>query len=82
LNQNEPKKYILAFDHGTSGMKTAIISTQGEIMGFNVDEYQLFHYEQGCAEQDPNDWWNSLIKTTQELLSQNLVQIKWMALFQ
>ncbi|MHA1563221.1 MAG: FGGY family carbohydrate kinase, partial [Promethearchaeota archaeon] len=54
------KKYILSLDHGTSGMKTAIISTHGEIMGFNVEEYELFHHEQGCAEQDPNDWWNSL----------------------
>ncbi|QEE17141.1 FGGY-family carbohydrate kinase [Promethearchaeum syntrophicum] len=69
-------KYILSYDHGTSGMKTAIISTQGEIIGFNVEEYELFHYEQGCAEQDPNDWWNSLIKTTQALLSQNLVPIE------
>ncbi len=70
------KKFFLVFDHGTSGMKTAIISTQGVIMGFNVDEYELFHHEQGCAEQDPNDWWNSLIKTTQELISQNIVPVE------
>ncbi len=70
------KKYILSYDHGTSGMKTAIISTHGEIMGFNVEEYELFHHEQGCAEQDPNDWWNSLIKTTQALLSQNIVPVE------
>jgi len=70
------EKYFLIFDHGTSGMKTAIISTHGEIMGFNVEEYDLFHFEQGCAEQDPNDWWNAIVKTTQTLLSQELVPVE------
>jgi len=70
------KKFLIAYDQGTSGMKTAIISTHGEIMGFNVEEYELFHHEQGCAEQDPNDWWNSLIKTTQALLAQNIVPVE------
>ncbi|MHA1718202.1 MAG: xylulokinase [Promethearchaeota archaeon] len=69
-------KYILSYDHGTSGMKTAIISTHGEIIGFNVEEYQLYHFEQGCAEQDPHDWWNALVKTTKALLSQNLVPVE------
>ena len=70
------EKFFLIFDHGTSGMKTAIISTHGKIKGFNVEEYDLFHFEQGCAEQDPNDWWNAIVKTTQTLLSQELVPVE------
>lgn len=70
------KKYILCYDHGTSGMKTAIVSTHGEVIGFNVEEYQLYHPEPGAAEQDPNDWWNAIVKTTHNLLNRNLVPVE------
>jgi xylulokinase len=67
------EKFILAFDHGTSGMKTALVSMKGEVKGFTVDEYEMFHFEAGCAEQDPEDWWNALIKTTHSLIDQNKI---------
>jgi xylulokinase len=70
------KKYILAYDHGTSGMKTAIVSTTGEIIGFSVSEYELFHPEPGAAEQNPADWWNALVKTTHNLLEKKLVPVE------
>lgn len=67
------EKYIIAYDHGTSGMKTAIVSTKGQVIGFAVEEYPLYHPEQGAAEQDPKEWWNALVNTTQQLLERNLV---------
>ena len=67
------EKLILAFDHGTSGMKAALVSMKGEVKGFTVDEYQMFHFEAGCAEQDPEDWWKALIKTTHDLIDQNKI---------
>jgi len=67
------EKYIISYDHGTSGMKTAIVSTRGKLIGFTYEEYDLFHPEQGAAEQNPDDWWNALVKTTRDLLEQNLV---------
>lgn len=67
------KKYIIAYDHGTSGMKTALVSTEGEVVGFAVEEFPLYHPEQGAAEQDPNDWWKALVKTTHDLLSRELI---------
>ncbi|MBD3352959.1 MAG: xylulose kinase [Candidatus Lokiarchaeota archaeon] len=67
------EKYIISYDHGTSGMKTAIVSEKGEVKGFSVEEYKLYHPEKGAAEQDPKDWWDALCKTTKELLDQNLV---------
>ncbi len=68
-------KYIIAYDHGTSGMKTAILTTSGEILGFKVIEYSLSYPEQGAAEQNPLDWWDALVKTTRQLLDQNLVPV-------
>jgi xylulokinase len=70
------EKYILAYDHGTSGMKTAIISTKGEIVGFSVEEYKLSFPEQGAVEQDQDDWWAALVKTTHDLLGQKLVAVE------
>lgn len=67
------EKYIIAYDHGTSGMKTAIISTKGKVMGFAVEEYGLLHPEQGAAEQNPMDWWKALVNTTHNLLNKSLV---------
>jgi sugar (pentulose or hexulose) kinase len=31
--KQDSEKYILAIDHGTSGMKTALISVSGEVAG-------------------------------------------------
>jgi xylulokinase len=70
------KKYVLSFDHGTSGMKTAIVSTEGKVMGFDVEEYGLQHPAPGAVEQDPMDWWQALVNTTHNLLVKELVPVK------
>ena len=67
------EKFILAYDHGTSGLKTALVSLKGEVKGFTIEEYEMIRYEAGCAEQDPEDWWNALIKTTHDLIDQKLI---------
>lgn len=69
-------KYILAYDHGTSGMKTAIVSTRGKVMGFTVEEYGVYYPEKGAAEQDPTEWWAALVKTTRDLLAKQLVPLE------
>ena len=65
---NENDQFILAFDHGTSGMKTAIVSVTGELQGFAYQNYELYHFEQGCAEQDPQDWWDALVNTSKKVI--------------
>ena len=72
----KPEKYILAYDHGTSGMKTALVSTTGRLVGYSVQEVELFHPEPGAAEQDPEEWWDALINTTKNLLAKKLVDPK------
>ncbi len=70
------KKYILAIDHGTSGIKNAIVSTSGEIADFKVQEYQVYYPEQGAAEQSPLEWWDALVKTTHQLLEHSHVPVE------
>lgn len=65
-------KYVIAVDHGTSGMKVALTDTCGEILGFEFEETPLYLFEGGGAEQNPDEWWTAFITATKRLLSRNI----------
>ena len=54
------EKYILAFDHGTSGMKTALVDTRGRVIEMEFKDTPIFYSPDGGAEQDPEDWWEAI----------------------
>jgi xylulokinase len=66
-------KFILAIDLGTSGPKVALFSTQGELVGSEFEEIQLFLLPDGGAEQSPGEWWETIQKATKRLLARGLV---------
>ena len=59
---------ILALDHGTSGMKVALISISGEVLGWESQPVQLHLTPDGGAEQDPNEWWAAFLACAARLL--------------
>jgi xylulokinase len=65
------ERVILAIDLGTSGMKTALITVQGEVLGWESQPINLIVTPDGGAEQDPEDWWNAFLSTTTKLLRKN-----------
>ncbi len=67
------KKYILAIDHGTGGPKTAIVSTHGEVIDWAFQEVPLHVEKGGGVEQDPNDWWNAILKTAKQVIDNGKV---------
>ncbi len=69
------KKYILAVDLGTSGPKTAIISTSGEVIDCEIHPTKLLLSPGGGAEQDPDDWWNAIVTTTRKLIRKRKVPV-------
>ncbi len=71
-----PKKYILAIDHGTTGIKTALVSVHGEVLDFVYEHTPVYFKDQGGAEQNPNEWWQAIVKTSRELLAKNLVPVE------
>ncbi|MHA1543358.1 MAG: FGGY family carbohydrate kinase, partial [Candidatus Hodarchaeales archaeon] len=75
MDKNE-KKYILAFDHGTSGVKTALVSVRGEVLDFTYEHTPVYFKDQIGAEQKPEDWWQAIIKTSKELLAKEIVPIE------
>ena len=69
------KKYILAIDHGTGGPKTAIVSTEGEIIDWAFQETPIHAFKGGAVEQDPHDWWNAIINTAKKVIDGGHVSV-------
>jgi xylulokinase len=69
-------KYVLAIDHGTSGVKTALVTTTGRVLGHVFEKTPIFFLPDGGAEQDPHDWWNALRKAVKALLRQKLAPVE------
>ena len=68
------EKYVLAIDHGTSGIKTAIVSVYGEVMDFEFEKTPIYFLPGGGAEQDPADWWNAVLDTSEKVVKRGSVQ--------
>ncbi|UCC18557.1 MAG: FGGY-family carbohydrate kinase [Promethearchaeota archaeon] len=68
-------KYILAIDHGTGGPKSAIVSTEGDVLEWAFQEVPLHVSKGGAAEQDPEDWWNAIIKTSQKVINSGSISV-------
>jgi len=60
--------YILAIDHGTSGIKAAIVSVTGEVIDFEFEKTPIHFLPGGGAEQDPDDWWQALVAAAGRLV--------------
>lgn len=67
------KQYILAIDHGTSGIKAALVSTHGAVVAFEYEKTPITFLPGGGAEQDPEAWWQALIAASQRLMAKGLV---------
>ncbi|MBM4397376.1 MAG: FGGY-family carbohydrate kinase [Deltaproteobacteria bacterium] len=64
---------ILAIDHGTSGVKVALVSVLGEVLGGEFAPTGIRFLPGGGAEQDPDEWWSALLDSTRRLLARGLV---------
>ncbi len=52
-------EYILSFDVGTSAIKAALVSREGEIAAVSVETYSLIIPQPGWAEQVPQEYWRA-----------------------
>ncbi len=66
-------KYILAIDHGTSGIKAAIMALGGDTVDFQFEKTPISFLPNGGAEQDPDDWWRALVEASRTLISRGSV---------
>lgn len=63
-------KYALAYDIGTTGVKTCLFAIDDNIrlIAGESEGYELYVLPGGGAEQDPEEWWAAMCRTTKAVL--------------
>lgn len=61
------KQYLLGIDVGTTGTKTLLFSTDGQLLGHAYRPYALHSPQVGYSEQDAGDWWQAVCETVREV---------------
>ena len=70
------EKLILAIDLGTSGMKVALITVSGKVLGWETEPVKLLITPDGGAEQSPDEWWRAFLSATQRLFKREQATAK------
>lgn len=65
--------HILAIDHGTSGIKAAIVTVSGQVLDYEYERTSIRFLPGGGAEQDPAEWWQALVKAAAQLVARKSV---------
>ena len=68
--------YVIVYDFGTSAVKTCLfeISSTIRLICYTNAEYGLYILENGGAEQDTEEWWNAIAKTTRGLFNKTNIK--------
>ena len=61
-------QYIIAHDVGTGGNKAVLVDTSGQVHATAFTPYDVHYPCPDWAEQQPEDWWQAVVTTTQEVL--------------
>lgn len=62
---------MLAYDIGTSGVKTSMIAADGRVIDSHTVSYATNYAPGGIAEQEPLDWWKGICVATNLLMERN-----------
>ena len=71
----EKEIFALAFDIGTTGVKTCLfkISDRIELIEAASEGYKLYVMPDGGAEQDPDEWWAAMCSTSQSVIKKSKI---------
>ncbi len=58
---------VISADFGTSGVKVGVVDADLNILAKTVETYPLHLASGGMAEQNPQDWWEALIRAIRTL---------------
>ncbi|MDR0663049.1 MAG: FGGY-family carbohydrate kinase, partial [Spirochaetaceae bacterium] len=63
--------FVITYDVGTTGVKTCIYEISDKITQIESSYagYNLYIFDNGGAEQDPDEWWEAICKTTKQALN-------------
>ena len=70
--------YVIIYDFGTGSVKTCLfeIDTGIRLAASATDEYGIYFSADGGAEQDTEEWWAALRRTTRELFKKSDIKPK------
>ena len=61
-------KYLIGLDVGTSGAKCIMIDETGKVIASSTQEYPLYTPKPNWAEQNPEDWWQGVVRGLKVIL--------------
>jgi xylulokinase len=62
------KEYVVAHDLGTSGNKATLFDSDGNLLASSFSGYNTSYPSHGWAEQSQEDWWQSVVTSTKDLM--------------
>ena len=65
----DERSALLGIDLGTSSVKVALTSTDGEVFAQTGEAYAVSHPAPGWAETHSDDWWTAICAATRAVLS-------------
>ena len=65
------QQYLLGIDIGTSACKVAIFDREGKVVSATTGDYGVYYPQPGWAEQDPEEWWQAVCRTTRGALEKS-----------
>jgi xylulokinase len=63
-------RHVLAHDVGTTGNKATLYNEEGTLVRSTFVAYGTLYPRTGWVEQNPEDWWRALCRSTHDLLRQ------------
>ena len=63
------KKYLIGLDVGTSGTKCIIADNEGKVVASSTQASPLHTTKPGWAEQDPQAWWEAVVRGLKVILT-------------
>jgi FGGY-family pentulose kinase len=63
--------YLMGIDFGTGGARVGIFDREGTPVVFHATEWETHHPRPGRAEQDPDEWWSALVKSSRAAMEQS-----------
>jgi len=62
------KDILLSIDIGTTTVKVAFFNSVGNLLAVVGKEYPTYYPKPGWAEQDPEDWWETVVEVTRTVI--------------
>ena len=65
---------LLGIDVGTTATKVLLINQSGKVIALAQQGYDIIPSHNTWVEQNPEDWWNAIVKTVREVVKHDEIK--------